>query len=294
MATATARRGGLTSFRSGPWKGVASTLDPFDFGDEYLIDAMNTYFPDPQDGSGVYARPGFDLLNNGAAVVTPSTLFRGQGGFSYTSLAGTTSNFVVFNGKLLRGDAVLGSFTDVSPGGITIDASVTTRVFGTQFITQLIVTDGVNRPWLLTNPTSTPVTGTYIDYDGSGTTWSAFGPFVPYGGSVFCIVNQANSVASRSDLMWSAPGDASVGYQQTNYDFRWTLFQSADGAQPAQLYGLAGTNAALYYWRESSIGAISGVPGPNLQGQATHDAISKNVGTLSPQSIQQYGLTIFF
>ncbi len=278
----------------GPFKSVLTTADPLDGGPDQLRDATNIYFPDSTRNAGVYGWPGFQVLNSGTAVTTSASTFRGQGAFSFTSLAGVTSNFAVFNGKLFRSDTALGVFTDVSPAGITIDAAVTTRVYGTTFITQLIVTDGVNRPWLLTNPTATPVTGTYIDYDGNGTTWSAFGPFASYGGSAFCILNQVNNVTRRSDLSWSNPADASTGWQQTNFDFNWTLEQSADGSTPPPLTALAGDNDALTYWRESSIGSISGVPGPNLQGSASHDSISKNIGTLSPQSVKQFGRVKFF
>lgn len=281
---------------SGPWTNVITTRDPFDYGADDLIDAKNGYIPDPDAGSGFYARPGFDVLNNGDPVTTSATPFRGQGAFSFTETdytgASTTYNFVVFNAKLYRADSTLSVFTDVTPVGIGM--SDTTRYYGTTFVNQCIVTDGRNRPWLLTNPSSTPVTGTVIDFDGMGTTWSAYGPFVTYGGSVFCILQQVNLVSARGDIAWSIPADASQGYQQPDYDFRWTLVQSADGSNPPPITGLAGDNDALTYWRESSIGSISGAPGPNLQGQSTHDAISKNVGTLMPQSIVQYGTTKFF
>ncbi len=294
MVTRRRASGSAKRFESGPWTSVLTTDDPFDGGTEQLQDARNVFFPDPQDKGGVYARPGFSLLNSGMQFTGLTAPFRTQGIFSFTDLSGATTNFVVMGGKLFRGDSTLAVFTDVTPVDVTIDSGVRTRVYGTTFITQLIVTDGVHRPWLLTNPTSTPVTGTYIDFDSMGTAWTAFGPFCAYGGSAFCILNTVNSVAARSDIAWSAPADASVGWQQTNYDFRWTLEQSTDGSNPPPLYALAGDNDALTYWRESSIGGLIGVPGPNLRGSATHDAISKNVGTLSPQSVIQYGTTKFF
>ena len=37
----------------------------------------------------------------------------------------------------------------------------------------MVVTDGVNRPWVASNLSSTPITGTYIDFDGMGTAWVA-------------------------------------------------------------------------------------------------------------------------
>lgn len=277
-------------FVTGPFTGVRTTVEPFDDPPNQLIDATNLYIADPATGSGVFARPGFSALNAGAAITTSASAFRGQAAFSHTDLSGTTYNFLVMNGKLFRTDSTLNVITDVSPVGITIDASVSTRVFATSFANQLIMTDGVNKPWLATNLSATPITGTYIDYDGAGTTWAAFGPFVVYGGSVFCILSQVNSVSRRTDISWSNPGDASTGWQQTNYDFNWTLEQN--GSEP--LYALVGTNTALYYFRERSIGAISGSVGPNLSTTASHDAVPKNIGTLAPQSVVTYGNSIYF
>lgn len=281
-------------YTSGPWKGTRTTTEPFDDADSLATDAANMYVPDIDQGSGFYARPGFALDNNGAAVTTSSSVFRGQGAFSHTSLDGVTTNFVVFNGKLFRRSATGAAYADVSPSGITIDAGLTTRVYGTTFADQLIITDGVNEPWLATNLSASPITGTKIDYDGMGVAWSAFGPFVVYGGSVFCILNEVDAVARRSDISWSIAGDAATGYQQPDYDFNWTLLQSVGQTAPPPLFALAGTNTALIYFRELSIGAISGAVGPDLATSATHDAISQNIGTQSPQSVVQYGTTIYF
>ncbi len=281
-------------FVSGPWRGTRITNDPLGDAPDLLTDATNMYAPDVAEKAGMYAIPGFSLLNNGVAVTTSSGRFTGQGAFSYTSLGGVTTNFVVFNGKLYRGDATLSVFTDVSPAGITIDNSINTRVYGTSFATQLIVTDGVNPPWLATNLASTPITGTNIDYDLMGTAWSAFGPFVVYGGSAFCILNTVGGVSRRSDISWSVAADASTGWQQTNYDNNWTLLQTVGQSAPPPIFALCGTDVALYYWRELSIGAISGPVGPNLASTATHDAVSYNIGTQSPQCVVQYGQTIYF
>lgn len=248
------------------------------------------YVQDTNARSGVYARPGMDLLNNGAAVTTSASTFRGQGTINHVALDGTVYNFVIFNGKLFRADATFGAFTDVSPVGITISALVTSRVYGTSFGNQLAVTDGVNRPWLATNLGSSPITGTYIDFDGSGTTWAAHGPGRLYAGSIIWTLSQYNSVSARTDIAWSLPGDLATGYQQPGYDFRWTLGQT--DADP--ITATYGTNTAFIYWRENSIGAIAGIPGPNFQSSHTDDAISKNVGTLAPQSIVAYGTTIYF
>lgn len=276
--------------KNGPWTGTDVTDDPFDSGDGLLVDATNVYAPDIDTGSGFYARPGMSLFNNGAAVTTSASPFRGQGVISHTDLSNVTYNFVVFNGKLFAANAQFTTFTDVSPAGITIDPAITTRVYGTGFANTLVITDGVNRPWLATNLSSSPITGTYISYDGGATTWSAFGPMRLYAGSFFCILNQVNGVMRRTDLSWSNPGDASTGWEQPNFAFNWTLGQTE--ADP--LYAIYGTNTGLVYWREYSIGIISGIPGPNLRNAHTDDSVSKNVGTLAPQSIVAYGTTIYF
>lgn len=275
---------------NGPWSSVETTLDPFDSGPDKLVDASNVYAPDIEQGSGFYARPGMNLLNGGTQLTGNASPFRGQGTITHTDLSNVTYNFVFFGGKMYREDATFTTATDVSPVGITIDPAVATRVYGTSFANTLVVTDGVNRPWLATNLSSTPITGTYIDYDSGGTTWSAFGPFRLYAGSFFCILNQVNNVQRRTDISWSNPGDASTGWQQTNFDFNWTLGQTE--ADP--LTAIYGTNDGLYYFRETSIGKIVGIPGPNLQNSHTDDSVSKNIGTLAPQSLVGYGTLLYF
>lgn len=278
-------------FSAGPFTGTLTQETPWTPPDK-LTDAYNGYCPDPSAGSEFAARPGFSLANNGNPIITPGTTFRGQGVFSFVDLNGTATNFLVMGGKLYRTDADLVSIVDVTPVGITIDSAVTTRVYGTTFITQLVITDGVNKPWIATNLSATPITGTSIRYNAADDDWAAFGPGVPYGGSLFFILDNVGGVAARSDITWSNPADASTGWQQTDFDFRWTLEQSQSVTPP--LYALFGTNTQLIYFREFSIGSLSGVPGPNLQGGATHDAISRNVGCTAPQGITEFENSVYF
>lgn len=292
MSSATRRRrpAKVETFTTGPFKGTRTTDDIGDDPESLLADATNLYNPDPEGASGYYARPGMALGNSGNPLATGGTAFRGQGIFSYVDLSGTVYNFCVVKGKLYRMDAALLVGTDVTPVGITIDAGIGTRVYGTPFGVQFIVTDGVNRPWLASNLSATPITGTYIQFNAANDPWKAFGPAVVYAGSVFFILASVNAVACRSDIAWSLAGDAATGYQQTNYDFRWTLLQTGTTA----LTGLAASNTQLYYFRERAIGSLSGIPGPGLRGQATHDQVAQNVGTLAPQSIVQFGDTVYF
>lgn len=280
MSPAVAKR---QLFEAGPWKGVRATNDPFDDSTDQLVDALNCYLPDTFTGSGMYARPGFGLQNDGSQLATP-----GQGMHSHTSLSGTTYNLLVSGGKVYRADAALAVFTDVTP--VTPTIATSGRVYFKSFNDSLIVSDGVNKPWVASSLGSTPIVGTVISYDGGATAWSAFGQPEVYDGCLFFILNSVGGTARRSDISWSNPGDPTTGYQQANYDYNWTLEQT--GTTP--IYALAGTNNALYYWRDKSIGALSGVPGPDFRGQATHDVISVNIGTLQSATVQQFGQSIFF
>lgn len=287
MARASGER--PVTLRAGPWKGVLDTTDPGDDRYDFLRDARNLYIPDPGRGSGAFSRPGYSLANS-ASQLGQAASRRGQGLYTHIAEDGTAYNFIACGGKLYRTDSTLTVFTDVTPVGVSITSGLTSRVYFESLGDTLIVTDGVNRPWLGTNLSATPITGTYVDYDGGGTAWSAYGRPTVYGGAVFFIMDIDGASSARSDLIWSEPNQPGVGYQQTNYDNRWTLSQTSG----APIYAILGTNAALYYWREDSIGTISGPVGPDLSTSSTHDAVSFHIGTMFPASVQLYGNTIFF
>lgn len=285
----TIRPGRKTTLAAGPWAGVRTTTDPFDDDNGILVDATNCYIPDPAGRSGLYSRPGFELLNDGNPVNGGTDDFRTQGVYTHIALDGTAYNFVVQNGRLYRVNESLDAFTDVTPVGIAIDDAPLTRIQFVSLADELGVSDGVNRPWRATALGSTPVSGTYLDFDGAGTAWT-IQHWTVYGGAVVAILKTLAGIFQQTDIAWSEPGQMTVGWQQPDFDNRWTLEQT--GSTP--LYALAGTNVALYYFRQRSIGAISGAIGPDLATTATHDAISFNVGTETPQSIQQFGNSIFF
>ncbi len=277
-------------FRGGPFKGVNIDRDPYNDPPDKLLNARNMYFANVQSTVGAYLRPGFIPLFGSAPLVTSATAFRGQQAYSHAMLDGTTINFIVMGGKLFRVSADLGSATDVTPVGVTIDAAITTRVFMVSLIGQLVVTDGVNRPWVATNLTSTPVTGTYIDYDGHGVSWTAFGAPALYGNAIFFILNQVNGISRRTDVSFLEPGFVDVGLQQDTFDNNITLETSSTGV----LYAIKGTNLALYYFRASSIGSLSGVVGIDLASSKTEDAVSFNVGSQACQTLQEFGNSFYF
>lgn len=287
-------RRGPTSLVSGPWKGVYSTNDPFDADKEFLIGAKNTYIPDAMAGSGVYGRPGFREGLGGDPLYVGAENFRGQCIYPHPMLDGTTISFLVHGGRLFRVDQALATATDVTPVAVDIDAGIATRVYMVSCVGQLVVTDGVNRPWIGSNLTSTPITGTYIDYDGAGVEWTAYGAPQLYLGGVFFILNEVGGVSRRLDISSSEPGLPAIGYEQITADESFSNDIALITSSGSPVFALSSTNNALYYLRAQSIGAISGTQIGDLSGSPTEDAISFNVGSQAPGTLCQFGSSFFF
>lgn len=275
---------------AGPWPGVHATNDPYDAASVgYLAMFRNGYVPDPKNRSGAYSRPGFSQMFNGAAVFTSATAFRGQVVYNHTNTDGSTVNFIAFAGHLFRIDPTFGLFVDVTPVGVTLDASVGTRLCMVSVTGQFIVSDGINTPWIGTALTATPITATKIDFDGLGSAWSARW-MTQHQGCLVVALGQVNTVARRGEIAWSQPAQAGVGWQQTNFDNAWLLEENGTRA----IEGVFGTNSVFYYWRNNSIGTILGDIGPNWQTSSDHDSMAYEVGTQSPQTIVGFGQSIFF
>lgn len=275
---------------SGPFKGVKATTDPFDDTPDYLIDAVNMYVPDAEAGSGIYALPGQVLMNTSNQLGGAN--HQGQCIYHET-FSGIDYNFEAVSGKLYRVSADQTTYTDVTPVGVTIDGSSATRVFMLEFAGTLIVSDGVNRPWIGTNLAGTPITGTAIQYDTGNSVWAAQ-HMTLYSGALVFKVKSVAGVLTPARIAWSAPFDPTQGYfntvSGTAVDYTWDVVQT--GSNP--IYAIYGTNIALLYWRDYSIGALSGAIGPDFKGSATHDAVDLKVGTRSPATIAVHGNTVFF
>jgi hypothetical protein len=409
------------TLESGPWRGVRYSPEPnTGAAKDLLYSATNLYIPDPEVGSGLYARPGF------LKPTTYATSGQGQGVVSWVALDGSIYNFMFIAGVVLRWNTNLSSApTVVTPTNVVI--ATTGFVYAIVSDDELIVNDGVNKPWRGTNLGSTPITATVIEqqtpttvlsrgstdtalantaftftyraggslgtqatqaanatgtalgalgqiaantwgvvlvelsstpafvftaafnagagyasealaiaalpartatrhyvgyitvqadagavwiagtdalaggatgnqaqttnyYAGEGAAWSAFGMPTAYSGSLFFICQQLAAVYARTTITWSEPGQNDVGYQQTDYDNAWTLLQT--GSSP--LYVLVGTNDALYYARQFSWGALSGAPGVNFRGSASHDLVSGNVGCTTPRSAHLFLNILYF
>lgn len=280
------------SEESGPWTHVNDAQDPGETRLSTLYDATDIWLPDPQRGSGAYQRPGIsELFTTQAGTGGGSPDRYGHGAYDHTDLDGTIRRFFFIGTKVYRWDGIVSggaALTDVTPVGVAIQSGF--RVFCNSLAGKLVAHDGFNRPWVGTNLGATPITGTYIDYDGAGSSWKATGPITLFGGSVAFAAYQLGGVYTTDTILWSAPADPTVGYKQTNYANYWELFQTSTN----RIYAVIGTNDRFYYFRANSIGAITGPTLNVAKAAATHDNVSTTVGTTSPGTVLLAGNTIFF
>lgn len=290
---------GIKTFHTGPFDGVLDTPDP---GDDTsaatLQDLLNGYLADARSGSGAYSRPGF---SKAAPSLTTNGVGQACTEWTHTALDGTVYRFAAANGKLWRlsGTGFV-TAVDVTPIGVTIDNSTapTCRFYMRSYANSLIFTDGVHRPWIGTNLGSTPITGTYIDIDGSGAAWTSTAPPVEYKGSLIFIATTyggSGAVQGGVAIVYCEPNQPSVGYIQSGYADFWNVIQQTGGQTGSmQLQALSANNTELIYFREYSIGAITGTPSINFSTTATTDAISQNVGTRAPGAVVQFQDNTFF
>lgn len=277
-----------TTLRSGPWRGVLTTKDPYDQAEDLLYDAVNMILPDPSRAGGMYSRGGF-VLGTGATMGSKNTAT----GWLHIMRDGTKYNFVIQDGKVFRVAADSSARTDVTPVGVTIDSGTDVRVYMQSYNDTLIVSDGVNRPWYGTNLGATPITGTYIQMTTAAGAWTAFGqPTIFSGVLVFIVKSPAAGAASKARvaITWCEPGDQTLGYEQTGY----TDFANIIQTSSRQLFAILGTNNGLYYWRDTEIGIAQGIADGSFASTATYAAVSTNIGCVAPATVLRYQDTIYF
>jgi hypothetical protein len=289
-----------TEGTAGPCTGVLDGYSPFNAAPDKAQTIINGWVQTPESGSGVRNRPGFYALNALAPLAITSGIF-GIIEFELPSPPGLSApgNFAIYvvaNGRLLQLNPVgpntfNASFTDVTPSNVSIapnGAAGTTndilRISWCQIGNTLIVTDGANQPWawIPGSPTATLIN---LDSTGIPANQVAYGPPTVYYGAVFFVQS-----VNRSTILWSQPGQPTVGYNQTNFSNFWNLFQTSTDP----ITCLVGQNDALYYFRGHSIGAISGQVIENFSTTGTHDAVSASIGTYNPASVVAVDNDIYF
>ena len=253
----------------GPYTEMFDALDPAVAQPGRAALLQNVYPLDAEEGEGLVGRPGF------AASDTAGQTGLGQGVHQFTKLDGTETRCYVFAGSLYTWSTTQ-TATDLTVLGL----SATARVSMVTFANTLILSDGLMSP---------------IQWDGKSTFTvltncpPLYGQPTVYSAKLFGI-----KASDRATFVWSEENNPAIGYQATvsgfTYANAWTIAQT--DANP--LVALRGTNAALYYWRERSTGAVFGKVNSTFVTTATHDALSTTVGTKSAWGIAAHGEGFLF
>lgn len=259
--------------------GMRDTLTPIaDQTKAFLL--KNCYVDVPEMGpSAVVVRDGFRRLSSTA--IGTSGIATGLV-YDFFKLDGTQHTVFIAAGKFYKYTWSSGVLTevltaaDLSGASVAIDSTAT--VYACTFNNQMVISDGVNTPWMwdgtsnggITKLTNAPV---------------AWGPPTVYYAKLFFIKN-----SDRGTIVWSEENAANTGYEAAGSDNAWTLGQA--GSQP--LVAIHGTNEGLYYFRLQSIGVVRGAVEDDFASTGTHDAVSSEIGMRAPMALLYYGKTFYF
>lgn len=248
----------------GPFKGMRTAVEER-ASDPSLVDyALNMTCADPEHGAAYTLRPQgvvtsglpavpvkffhvFETANRPLPVCMPS----GQGLWSLPTDTAWTQ---------------LVTAIDFATAGIGL-STVSTAWFALTFAGKMIVSDGVNTPWM---------------WDGTAgsaglTLLSAcpplYGQMTEYAGKMMGI-----KADDHHTIVWCEENDPTTGYEAGGFNNAWTISQQADTG----LVQLLGRNDGLYYWRSQSFGVIQGAVAGEFRTTHTHDAISSSVGLATP------------
>lgn len=278
----------------GPPLGVRNTVEPYDdasLGD-YCQDAENVFFRDPSLLSGAQGRPGFNQPSASALSASGQS----QGIHLHVTATGTAINLLFIGGSVYALQDDQTTLIDVTPSGITIDTAA--RVGVVSISNVIVVTDGVNTPWVGSALSATSaMTGTKIPINAAGDDWTAYGPPTIYQGSVFFIAKTVpigSAIQPGVGMVWCEPNQPLVGYTQSGYADFWNIIEQGGPRGNAPLSALWGTNSGLYYFRAIGIGVAVGTPSLSFSTTATRDSVSADIGCVAPWSLDQYGNTMFF
>lgn len=252
---------------AGPFVGVrtVASAPAADLG--FAQTVTNGYPEVGEYGTSIRLRPPFLLASIAGALGQVGSRVP-QGIYQAPQTDGTVVNLVFCGGKMYRVTTPT-TVVDITPAaGVTIDSSAR-RVWAVPFLGALVVSDGVNRPWLATNLTATPCTGTYLTDVASA--WD--GPPAVYYGKVFGFRD--------GTLEWSEEADAHTGYANATYDNTWVLAQTST----SPIVALAATDGALYVFRRDSITAIAGAVTKDFTTSGVRDAVHPTLGTVSAASV---------
>ena len=256
----------------GPYTGMRDSLDNSAGSPEKAALLQNCYPIIVPGRSRVVGRPGFRQAGVQLGV---GGARRGQWVGQFTRLDGTTFTICWVGGRMYTFNWGTRVWTIVAGPPTSPVVSTTARIYGVSFNDKMVFSDGVNKPFTWDGTTFVSLTNAPV----------AFGEPAIYYAKIFFIKD-----TERTTIVWSEENDPTTGYEAGGFNNAWTLRQTGT----ERLFALKGTNEALYYWRERSVGAIRGAVTPDFRSDGTREGISETIGTNSPAGVRMHEATVYF
>jgi len=260
------------------FKGMHDSEDPQTADPLYAQLLQNCYPIGAEFGARVVGRPGFSQTGQKLGTVTGAfgsgfdSAFGGKSGtrvqgiYQYTQLDGTEYTIVIAGGEFYTYNWSTGVFTADTPSSASI--SSTNTCYFVTINDKVVISDGTNTPWTWDGTTDVVLSNCPVLY-GQPTIYYA---------KLFGIKN-----TERSTIVWSEEADPTTGYEAGGYNNAWTLGQT----DQEPLYAIRGSNEALFYWRERSIGSIRGAVDADFVNSGTREGVSATIGCKSPDGITE-------
>lgn len=263
---------------AGPFKGmqakVSGEIEP-GFADWI----HNGYPMDPYAGGEIVPRPGRQGIPTSGNTVRPGMVHPVQIQlFERFNQNGVDRMVCIEGGKFYS--TVSGGWAEsvnaatFAGAGITI-SSLVQRYYACNYRGKLVVVGpSVAFTWDGT------VNGGLVKLTAAGT--SFFGRPWVYAAKLWFITGDQKTV------IWSEENDETSGY--AGIQNAWDLNQTSTG----KIVAGVGTNEALYYFRQDSVGAIYGGSSAEFQTTSTNDAVSATEGSDAPEGSIEAGDALWF
>jgi hypothetical protein len=207
-------------------------------------------------------RDGFVRMTGGSAPTGVGTC---QGIYNFQELDGTLHTLAFANADMYEYNWGAGTWSvvDLAAQGITVSPSAKLSFANSRG--RLIVTDGVNKPWM---------------WDGASTYTSLAA--APIAGNVVIYYDRVfffDATASNIKFEWSAPADPTTGYDAAGNS--WEFVQTDAGP----VRGMAALNNTLVILKEDSAAFLRGSVEDTFETDAVREGLSESEGTISGHSV---------
>lgn len=257
--------------RPPPIIGMRDSRDPSTADPRKAHELRNCYVEDITRGNRIRGRPGWRVMDE--ALPGPAQLI-----YQFTTFDETEHTVGISGGRFYTYDWAADTWTETLTAAQRPTISPTGKVYAVTLDDRMVISDGVSNPW---DWDGTPGGGTRDLTDCP----PLFGQPTVHYAKLFGI-----KASDPITIVWSEENDATTGYEAGGFNNAWRLGQT----DQERLYAIRGTNAALFYWRARSIGAIAGSVTPDFRTTGVRDGVSQTVGTSAPDGIVEWEQSFYF